>query len=173
MKHPDLASLPLRRLGGMTCFEDQLTKLTDARQSARARSARARSRTRTKRDLARALGVQGDDRITLKRILKELESEGAARARPAEQLRATGALPEVTVLEITGQDPTANCSAARSTGSSDEAPPQILSCRAATTQARRSGAANACWRALAQASDGYEARVIKRLGASVHSVLGV
>jgi ribonuclease R len=35
----------------------------------------------TKRDIARALGVKGNDRIALKRILRELEDEGViARA---------------------------------------------------------------------------------------------
>ena len=60
----------------------------------------------TKRDLARLLGVKGSDRIALKRILKELEDEGAIAAQAASAAtRKPGALPEVTVLEITGQDP--------------------------------------------------------------------
>ena len=58
----------------------------------------------TKRDLARMLGVKGSDRITLKRILKELDQEGAVTGSRKRGYERPGTLPEVTVLEITGQD---------------------------------------------------------------------
>ncbi|MBV9063253.1 MAG: ribonuclease R, partial [Alphaproteobacteria bacterium] len=59
----------------------------------------------TKRDLARVLHVSGNERIALKRILKELESEGAINRGRKRSYERPGTLPEVAVLEITGQDP--------------------------------------------------------------------
>jgi ribonuclease R len=56
-----------------------------------------------KREIARAFGVKGSDRIELKRLLAELNREGALVGRRKE-LRPTGSLPPVSVLEIIGRD---------------------------------------------------------------------
>src|SRR5580765_926626 len=58
----------------------------------------------TKRDLARLLKVKGSDRITLKRILKELDREGVVTGSRKRGYERPGMLPEVVVLEIIGQD---------------------------------------------------------------------
>jgi ribonuclease R len=59
-----------------------------------------------RRDLARALGVKGRDRTALKRMVRELERDGALpdapRASPAPRRREDGGLPSVAVLEVTG-----------------------------------------------------------------------
>ena len=57
-----------------------------------------------KRDLARLLGLKGSDRIVLKRILKELEAEGAIAGRQKQGFVKRGELPEVGIVEITGVD---------------------------------------------------------------------
>ncbi|HSZ11164.1 MAG TPA: hypothetical protein VK759_03240, partial [Rhizomicrobium sp.] len=59
----------------------------------------------TKRDIARALHVKGNERIALKRILKELEQEGTIERGPKRSYDKAGVLPDVLVLEISGQDP--------------------------------------------------------------------
>jgi len=56
-----------------------------------------------KREIARAFGVKGSDRIALKRLLAELEAEGAVERR-GKRLVKTGALPAVTLADITGRD---------------------------------------------------------------------
>ncbi|HET6518843.1 MAG TPA: RNB domain-containing ribonuclease, partial [Geminicoccaceae bacterium] len=58
----------------------------------------------TKRDLARAFRVKGHDRTELKRLLRELESEGLLERGRGRRLRGRGRLPEVTVLEVIGPD---------------------------------------------------------------------
>ena len=58
----------------------------------------------TKRDLAKKLGLKGSDRITLKRVLRELESEGAIEGRQKRGLTRRGELPDITVIEVTGVD---------------------------------------------------------------------
>ena len=55
-----------------------------------------------KRDLAKLLGLKGSDRITLKRVLKELEQDGAIEGTKKRGLTKRGELPDITVIEITG-----------------------------------------------------------------------
>jgi len=131
----------------------------------------AREPNATKRDLARVLGVHGNDRITLKRILKELETEGEISRGRKRAFAKAGALPDVAVLEITGQDTDGELLARPQKWEGDEAPPQIM-----VMPGREGDAPGKGERVLARltkADDGYEARIIKRLGASVHKVLGV
>ena len=56
-----------------------------------------------KREIARAFGVHGAGRIALKRMLKELEAEGAI-ARRHKTLHPTGALPMVVLADIRSRD---------------------------------------------------------------------
>jgi ribonuclease R len=56
-----------------------------------------------KREIARAFGVKGDDRVALKRLLAELEAEGALERR-GKRLARPGVLPAVVLADITGRD---------------------------------------------------------------------
>src|SRR5271155_1941211 len=56
------------------------------------------------RDLARLVGLKGSDRILLKRLLKELEAEGAIAGKAKRGFTKQGDLPDVTLLEISGID---------------------------------------------------------------------
>jgi ribonuclease R len=56
-----------------------------------------------KREIARAFGLKGADKIPLKRILKELEVEGALEKR-GRTLHKKGQLPTVVLADITGRD---------------------------------------------------------------------
>lgn len=58
---------------------------------------------RNKRDIARAFKLKGNDRIALKDMLRDLESEGLL-SKQGKHLTQPGSLPEVTVLEITETD---------------------------------------------------------------------
>lgn len=57
-----------------------------------------------KREIARAFGIKGGAKIGLKRLLAEMAAEGSL-AGNRKELREKGAIPPVTVLEITGRDP--------------------------------------------------------------------
>ena len=129
----------------------------------------------TKRDLAHALHVSGNARIALKRILKELESEGAIAHGHKRSYERPGTLPDVTVLEITGQDPDGELLARPQRWESDEPPPQIIVIpgREDESHGPALGAGERVLARLSPTREGYEARIIKRLGASVHKVLGV
>ena len=128
----------------------------------------------TKRDLARLLNVKGSDRITLKRILKELDQEGAVTGNRKRGYIKPGELPEVTVLEITGQDMDGELTARPQRWESNEEPPKIFVLPARDAEVGPAlGRGERVLARLEKTEDGYEARIIKRLGASAHKVLGV
>lgn len=56
-----------------------------------------------KREIARAFNVKADDRIRLKRLLREMAEDGSV-AKSRKRLRGRGKLKSVAVLEIAGQD---------------------------------------------------------------------
>jgi ribonuclease R len=128
----------------------------------------------TKRDLARMLSVKGSDRITLKRILKELDQEGVVTGSRKRGYERPGTLPDVTVLEITGQDMDGELLARPQRWESNEEPPKIVVMPGRDAEAGPAlGRGERVLARLEKTDDGFEARVIKRLGASAHRVLGV
>ena len=56
-----------------------------------------------KREIARAFNIQGGDRIWLKQMLKELETDGVVDRR-RKGVSKTGQLPPVVVADVTGRD---------------------------------------------------------------------
>jgi len=128
----------------------------------------------TKRDLARLLKVKGGERIALKRILKELDQEGTVTGNRKKGYTRPGELPEVTVLEITGQDTDGELLGRPQRWESNEEPPKIYILPGRDGDAGPAlGRGERVLARLEKIVDGYEARVIKRLGASAHKVLGV
>jgi ribonuclease R len=128
----------------------------------------------TKRDLTRMLGVKGSDRVTLKRILKELEEDGAVARGPKRSFAQPGALPEVSVLEISGQDPDGELLGRPVDWDKPDAPPEIVILPGRDADAGPPlGRGHRVLARISKTREGYEARVIKRLGASAHRVLGV
>lgn len=122
----------------------------------------------TKRDLAKKLGIKGSDRIILKRILKELEGEGLLKGSRRKGYARPGTIPDITVLDIVGQDPDGELLARPTKWDGEDAPPQII---VVTEDAI--GRGERVLARLTREGDGFVAKVIKRLGASAHKVLGV
>ncbi len=56
-----------------------------------------------KREIAREFGIRGSDKIDLKRLLRELEDEGAVERRGKELVKP-GVLPPVVLCDVTGRD---------------------------------------------------------------------
>ncbi|HMI97259.1 MAG TPA: RNB domain-containing ribonuclease, partial [Micropepsaceae bacterium] len=129
----------------------------------------------TKRDVARALGVKGADRKVLKQILAEMAEEGAIERGRKRSLVPAGALPEVTVLEIFGEDPDGEPLGRPVEWAADGPAPSIL-ILPGREEASAPGRGERVLARIARTPGGstpYEARIIKRLGASAHRVLGV
>ena len=141
---------------------------------ARVLEALAKEPQGSKRDLARALRIKGSERIALKRILKELEAEGAIEKSARRRYAPAGGLPEVGVLEIIGHDPDGELLARPQRWEQEEPPPNILILPGRDAEAGPAlGIGERVLARLSQTDDGYEARIIKRIGAGVHRVLGV
>ncbi len=126
-----------------------------------------------KRDLARMLGLRGDARIALKRILKELEEDGAIERGKKKSYAPSGTLPPVAVLEIIGQDADGELLARPQHWEHEKAPPTIYVVPGRDQGALELGAGERILARLTEIPEGYEARIIKHLGASAHRVLGV
>lgn len=79
-----------------------------------------------KRDIVRAFGIKGSAaRIELKRLLREMEAEGALEKRKR-TFTPQGALPPVSVLEIVGSDAQGDLFARPLEWAGEGEPPRIL-----------------------------------------------
>ncbi|QQP88182.1 ribonuclease R [Skermanella sp. TT6] len=78
-----------------------------------------------KREIAREFRLRGDDRIALKELLRDLESEGAIERDRARRLAPPAALPAVGVLEVVEIDTDGEVLARPVAWTSDEPPPKI------------------------------------------------
>jgi ribonuclease R len=125
----------------------------------------------TKRDLARLSGLKGSDRILLKRLLKELEREGAITGKAKRGLTRQGELPESLVLEITGTDRDGELLARPLDWESNDEPPIIHV--APAKDALASGARILA--RLEKREGSYEAKLVRRLEseAKTDRILGV
>jgi len=114
-----------------------------------------------KRDLAKKLGLKGSDRILLKRILKELQAEGAIEGSPKKGFTRRGELPETGLIEVSGLDEDGEVLARPLNWESNEDPPLIY-----VTPPKDGGAPGLGDRLLAKLErhgEAYEARIIRRL----------
>jgi ribonuclease R len=130
----------------------------------------------TKRDLARAFKLKGSGRQALKQILSELKDDGVIEQGRKRSYAPAGVLPEVTVLEIFGEDPDGDLLGRPVEWTRDEAPPSVLIVPGKDEPSRPLGRGERVLARIARSKEGhapYEGKVIKRLGTSAHRVLGV
>lgn len=130
-----------------------------------------------KRDIAKAFNLKGDNRIFLKDVLRDLADEGLVEKR-AKRLSAKGALPHVTVLDITGRDKDGGLIArpAEWTGGEDTVP-QVLVRLSRGDKPPAPGVGDRVLAKIFPATDrsgpAYTARIIKRLEHKSGAALGV
>jgi len=129
-----------------------------------------------KREIARAFGLKGDQRIELKELLRTLRDSGDIAADRAKTFKDPKALTNITVLEIVRVDDDGHLLAVprRHDEEEDGAPPRIEIAPHAT----RGGPAPAVGdRVLAslkrRGKNAYEAHVIRRLGSGPRRILGL
>ncbi len=130
-----------------------------------------------KREIARAFGVKGGDRITLKKLLRDMADDGLI-AGSRRKLTRPGVLPPVTVLEITSRDADGEFVARPATWDEEHGPPprilMVESKREAGPVAGIGDRVLARITALAADADyPYQARTIKRLAKARTSLLGI
>ncbi|MBU2089094.1 MAG: ribonuclease R, partial [Alphaproteobacteria bacterium] len=126
-----------------------------------------------KREVARAFHITGDDRMLLKKILKELEAEGSIDRGRKRKLATPGALPEITVVEVVEINSDGEPIGIPSIWKDDARPPRIL----LAPDRPGSPSITTGERVLAKlrriSADLYEGRVIRKLGGPANRVLGV
>ncbi len=134
-----------------------------------------------KREIGRAFGLSGVDKITLKRMLAELADDGLLTRR-GKRLARPGDLPSVMVLAVTGRDADGDFFATPAEWDEAEGPPPKIVLDASRGRARTAGpAAGIGDRILARltradaddAGAAYTARAIKVLDRRPSTVLGV
>lgn len=126
-----------------------------------------------KRDIAKAFGIKGDQRIELKRLLKELEAEGALEKR-RHSYRDSSKLPPVSLLVILPPDRQGDQWATPMDWEGEGPAPKILY-RAAKTDAPVAEGDRILAR-LTEVKGGdadCEARLIRKLGTNPQKILGI
>jgi len=126
-----------------------------------------------KRDIARAFGLKGAEKIELKRLLKEMAEEGVIERR-RRSFHDSTRLPPVTVLQVLAPDAAGDLWAKPlEWGGEGEAP------RCLVLPAKGEPALGAGDRILARIAavegDGYayEARPIRKIGTAQHRIVGI
>ncbi|MCT8331215.1 ribonuclease R [Albidovulum sediminis] len=129
--------------------------------------------TAAKRDIAKAFGIKGAARIDLKRLLKELEEDGAIERR-RRSFRDPTKLPPVAMLTILAPDRDGDIFARPVEWQGEGPVPRVL------FRPRKGDAAvGEGDRVLARITEvadedhGYEAALIRKLGTNPHRILGI
>lgn len=128
-----------------------------------------------KREIARAFGVTGADRIPLKRMLKELADEGLIEKRQ-KRLNRAGELPSVTVLTVTERTADGELLAAPAEWDETGGPPPRIAIASGDKRKGRTPAPGVGDNVLARIATegaGYRARIIRVLERRPETVLGV
>ena len=126
-----------------------------------------------KRDIAKAFNIKGDGKIELKRLLKELESDGAL-VRKRRSYREADKLPPVSILTILAPDLQGDQFAQPMEWTGEDAAPRILFIPRKGDEAL--GAGDRILARLAEVAGedhAYEARLIRKIGANPLKVLGI
>ncbi|MEQ8366855.1 MAG: ribonuclease R, partial [Roseicyclus sp.] len=127
----------------------------------------------SKRDIAKAFGIKGAARIDLKRLLKELEAEGALE-KSRRTYRDPDKLPPVSVLRILAADDLGDLFARPLEWAGDGPEPRILFSPRATDPAVGEGDRILARLAEVDGEDHqYVARLIRKIGTNPLRVLGV
>ena len=127
----------------------------------------------SKRDIAKAFGIKGSDRIDLKRLLKELEAEGHLEKRKR-SYSDPDRLPPVSVLQVRPPDDNGDLFAKPMEWHGEGVEPTVLVIPRASDPALGEGDRILARLTLVHEADhNYEARLIRRIGANPKRILGV
>ena len=130
-----------------------------------------------KREIARAFGVKGGDRVALKELLRSMADDGLI-AGSRRKLVKPGALPPVTVIEIVSRDRDGEFVARPATWDEEHgAPPRILMVESKRDAGPAAGIGDRVLARItalgADAEYPYQARTIKKLARATQRMLGI
>ena len=124
-----------------------------------------------KREIAKAFGLSGHDKIALKQLLRDMGDEGLIESAPGRAFHAMGGVPKVTVLRVVDVDDGGNAWAVPERWESDAPEPRIR-----LQEKGRRSAVGIGDRVLARTEakgNGYIAHPMKKLLKGSELVLGV
>ena len=126
-----------------------------------------------KRDIAKAFGIKGADRIDLKRMLKELEEDGHLEKR-RKTYRDPDKLPPVSVLQVSAPSPDGDLYARPLEWLGEGPEPKVLLVLRVNDPALGEGdRILARLQAVKGEDHAYEGRLIRKIGTNPRKVLGV
>lgn len=135
-----------------------------------------------KREIGRAFGVKGDDRIGLKQMLKAMSDEGLIAKDETKSLRRVGEMPPVTVIEITHTDTDGELIARPVSWPGEDPAPLIVIAPDTRRRGKHevdeppAGVGDRVLARVAKSDDEtypYEAQIIRRVGKGAERVLGL
>lgn len=134
----------------------------------------------SKREIAKAFGLKGENRVVLKALLKELEADGMVQ-KSRKSLTRPGGLPPVTVLDITTRDKDGELIGRPAEWPEDQgAAPAVLIRQSSQDRGKKAPAAGLGDRILAKifpskesTGPAYTARVVKLIDRRQNALLGV
>src|SRR3954447_21593657 len=124
-----------------------------------------------KREISRAFGLSGQDKIDLKRLLKDMADEGLIDSSPGRAFHQAGGVPKVTVLRVQSVDDGGNAYAVPEQWHAGTPPPRLR-----LVEGGRKGALGIGDRVLCRTEErgqGLIAHPMKKLERSAELVLGV
>jgi ribonuclease R len=124
-----------------------------------------------KREIARAFGLSGQDKIDLKRLLKDMADEGLIDSSPGRAFHQAGGVPKMTVLRVAAVDDGGNVWAVPEQWHADTPPPRLR-----VIERGRRSALGIGDRVLARTEEkgqGFVAHPMKKLARAAEMVLGV
>ncbi|QJU59111.1 RNB domain-containing ribonuclease [Sphingomonas sp. AP4-R1] len=125
-----------------------------------------------KREISRAFGLHGQEKITLKALLKDMADEGLIDSAPGRAFHKMGGVPKVTVLRVVDVSEGGQAFAVPESWHADTPPPRLR----VLERGRRSGAFGVGDRMLARTEEvgqGWVAHPMKKLARGEELVLGV
>ncbi|MEO0820600.1 MAG: ribonuclease R [Pseudomonadota bacterium] len=127
-----------------------------------------------KRDIARAFGIKGAQRVELKRVLRELEDEGAIE-RTGRRVRPPGHLPPVGLFEVQRPDASGDLFLRPKDWDAETPPPPVLFQPRSSDPALAEGDTVLVKIRPNHTEEGlaYEARLIRRLTQGAPRMLGI
>ncbi len=127
----------------------------------------------SKRDIAKAFGIKGADRIDLKRILKELEADGHLEKRNR-SYRDPDRLPPVSVLQVKAPNVDGDLFARPLEWHGEGVEPIVLLVTRASDPALGEGDRILARLTVVHEEDhNYEARLIRRIGTNPRKIVGI
>lgn len=125
-----------------------------------------------KREIARAFGLRGPDKIQLKKILKQMENDGKIGRARQRRFATPGSMPDVAVLEVSAIDEDGELLAKPVSWQGDDRPPKIYVSQSSGRTAYGIRDRLLCRMRKISAKE-YEAQVIRQISEAPSRILGI